>query len=55
MINDEEIWASIHIPKKSQKPLLINGKALALHFAYYTQRDVNDNGKSLDQRLNEFV
>lgn len=53
--DSEEEWVSIHIPYKYKKPVIINGDALALHFAYFTQRDVKVNGKSLDDRLEELT
>ena len=54
-IDDDERWASEQVPKKLNKPAIINGNALALHFAFYTQRDTKVDGKTLDDRIDELL
>jgi hypothetical protein len=54
-IHDEEEWISVQVPKKLNKPTMINGDALALHFAFYTQRDTLVDGKTLDDRIDELL
>lgn len=54
-IVDEEQWISVQVPKMLNKPAMINGDALALHFVFYTQRDTQVDGKTLDDRIDELL
>ena len=55
-MNDEEVWASMIIPRIYNKPLIINGNAIALHFAFNIQRDtLMTNNLSLDDKLKELI
>jgi hypothetical protein len=55
IVDDEEQWISVQLPKKLNKPAMINGDALVLHFVFYTQRDTQVDGKTLDDRIDELL
>ena len=55
-MNGDEVWASMILPRKYNKPLIINGNAIALHFAFGPQRvTLMANNLSLDDKLKELM
>ncbi len=55
-MNIDEVWASMILPRKYNKPLIINGNAIALHFAFGIQREtLMKNNLYLDDKLKELM
>lgn len=51
----EEPFLTKEYPRILNAPNCIYGRALCLHHAFFTQRDIKVNGVSLDERLQEFT